>query len=319
MKCNPPSFSPRPWAHGIVFLVLCALVFWMTGCAVFTKTRESGASGLVKGADRGLSQKVGILWPEVSNSSMDENLAKTFQDTFIQSVDRQSRTVLVSTPQDKTFPRQLMAVPRLPAGWADNFTLAKTGRQFGFNALVIAGVIDISGQEEESGFLWFKKTHRRVHLQGVLEIYDTETGAKLLDEEFAHTIDAGEAVPASSGAGKVEAAPMLTAAVTKLADAMGKKTGAVITGQPWKGYVVAVNGHQIVISPGENSGLKPGMIFDVFDGVEILAGQGGLKFFKPGRAMTGQIKLTAVQADRAEAVLVSGKLPRVDSTVRPPQ
>jgi hypothetical protein len=46
-------------------------------------------------------------------------------------------------------------------------------------------------------------------------------------------------------------------------------------------------------------------VFEVFDSSEIFDGSAGQRFFIPGLKI-GEIKVTAVFADRAEAIKVSG-------------
>ncbi|MEJ2657873.1 MAG: FlgT C-terminal domain-containing protein [Desulfobacterales bacterium] len=60
-----------------------------------------------------------------------------------------------------------------------------------------------------------------------------------------------------------------------------------------------------MINSGERSGLNSGDLFDVYDSNGIFEGAGGQRFFVPG-LKTGEIKVTTVYPDAAEAILVSG-------------
>jgi hypothetical protein len=90
-----------------------------------------------------------------------------------------------------------------------------------------------------------------------------------------------------------------------IADKMGEKICDAIIFQPWKGFIASVGSDKIFLNFGENIGLKIGDLFDVFDSSIIFEGLEGQRFFKPG-FKTGEIKITAVYPDTAEAILVSG-------------
>ena len=90
-----------------------------------------------------------------------------------------------------------------------------------------------------------------------------------------------------------------------IADKMGETICNAIVFQPWKGFIASIDSDKIILNFGENIGLKIGDLFKVFDSSRIFEGLEGQRFFKPG-FKTGEIKITAVYPDTAEAILVSG-------------
>ena len=62
-------------------------------------------------------------------------------------------------------------------------------------------------------------------------------------------------------------------------------------------------------------GLKPGDILDVYYSGKTIEGAEGRLFFIPG-LKTGEIKITTVHPDRAEAVLFSGNAIQAGSSVK---
>ena len=86
---------------------------------------------------------------------------------------------------------------------------------------------------------------------------------------------------------------------------MGEKICDAIVFQPWKGFITSVDDDKIHLNFGGKIGLKIGDLFDVFDSNEIFEGLEGRRFFMPG-TKTGEIKITEVHPDTAEAILVSG-------------
>jgi hypothetical protein len=57
---------------------------------------------------------------------------------------------------------------------------------------VTGALISISGNQKKKGLLWFKDTHEYVQVQVAIAIYDTETGAMILDENFMHEVEVEE-------------------------------------------------------------------------------------------------------------------------------
>ena len=84
--------------------------------------------------------------------------------------------------------------------------------------------------------------------------------------------------------------------------------------QSWKGYVSEVSGDKITISSGSNMGVARDKVFEVF-GNSMVVGMQGQRFFVPG-PKAGEIMITGVSGDSAEAVAISGGAIRKGDTVR---
>ncbi|MBT8365273.1 MAG: hypothetical protein KJP23_11260, partial [Deltaproteobacteria bacterium] len=207
-------------------------------------------------------------------------------------------------------------VPRTRSGWINNLDLAKTGRQLGLNAIVTGALITITPNKRKEGIWWLKDTHYFVQVRIATEVYDTETGAKLLDESFVHEIEVDEMDLESIHADSEMNALIVDEAFGTIADNMGEKICNAIVFQPWKGFIASIDSDKIFLNFGENVGLKIGDLFEVFDSSSIFEGLEGHRFFKPG-LKTGEIKITAVYPGTAEAILVSGHDIRSGFCVQP--
>ena len=95
-------------------------------------------------------------------------------------------------------------------------------------------------------------------------------------------------------------------ALKSIAADMGEQICYAVVLQPWKGYITSTFAEKIIISSGKNVGIKPGNIFEVYDSNGVFKGAEERKFFIPG-LKTGEIKITAVYPDSAEAVCFSGQ------------
>jgi len=75
---------------------------------------------------------------------------------------------------------------------------------------------------------------------------------------------------------------------------------------PWKGYVASITGDKNCnFCWKKKTGLFSGDILEVYDSGKIIQGKDGQKFLLPG-LKTGEIKLTNIYPDKAEAVLIKG-------------
>jgi hypothetical protein len=193
--------------------------------------------------------------------------------------------------------------------------MVTAGRQLGLNAIVISSLINLTEKKEERGILWFKDFRFFVQTGISLEIYDTETGAKVLDESFIREIEVEETDYELLRAKKNIDLTAVTEVLMEITRVMGVKTCDIISDQIWKGYVIAVKGDNLIISSGEKVGLLPGKQFVVYDSSNIIEGTGGHRFFIPGNK-TGKIKIISVYPDRSEAAVLSNQGIKEGNSVR---
>ena len=149
----------------------------------------------------------------------------------------------------------------------------------------------------------------------MVEVYDTETGSKLLDENYIHEIEVEEMDAQTIREKKEINTPGILEAIEEIGEEMASNTCDVIGEEPWKGFIVAVNGDTVTLSSGQKAGLKTGQRLNVYSRGDIIEGKDGRRFFLPGMK-TGEIKIVSVLADQSEAVSVSGETPTRGASVR---
>jgi hypothetical protein len=301
---------------GMVFLMLCLVS--MTGCSTVSSIEKS-TKRMVRdfsALDSGLKKRVGILLFENKTTLVNKDVEQKFIKDLSEIIASSCPNILLEKPGDPDYPHDLTRVPRTESGWIDNLALAKTGRQLGLNAIVTGALITITPNKRKQGLWWMKDTHYFVQVRIATEVYDTETGAKLLDESFVHEVEVDEMDLESVQADSEMNSLIVNEAFGAIADKMGEKICDAIVSQPWKGFIASVDSNKIFLNFGENIGLKIGDLFDVFDSSIIFEGLEGHRFFKPG-VKTGEIKITAVYPDTAEAILVSGHDIRPGFCVQP--
>jgi predicted hydrocarbon binding protein len=301
---------------GRVFLMLCLVS--ITGCSTVSSIEKSTKRMVrdFRAPDSDLKKRVGILLFENKTNFAKKDVEEKFIRDLSDIIASSCPNILLEKPGDPDYPDDLTRVPRTRSGWIDNLELAKTGRKLGLNAIVTGGLITITPNKRKKGILWLKDTHYYVQVRIDTEVYDTETGAKLLDESFVHEIEVDEMDLESVSADSELNTLIVDEAFVAIADKMGEKICKAIVFQPWKGFIASIDSDKILFNFGKNIGLKIGDLFEVFDSTSIFEGLEGQRFFKPGQK-TGEIKITSLYPDTAEAILVSGHDIRPGFCVQP--
>jgi len=300
----------------IFFLLVYVPLF--TSCSPFSSLKKTTKkiSRSFKGSGGGLKLKIGITPFKNATFFVNPELEETLNQTFAETIRTECRDIFFLKPGDEQYPDILVNLPTLASGGVDNVAMVTTGRQLGLNAIVISSLINLTEKKEERGMLWFKDFRFFVQIGISVEIYDTETGAKVMDESFIREIEVEEADLELIKAKNKINLPAVTDALMKITRDMGEKTCDVVSDQAWQGYVISVTGDKIIISSGEKVGLLPGKQFEVYDSGNIIEGTGGHRFFIPGNK-TGKIKIISVYPDRSEAVAVSNQGIKEGNSVRP--
>ena len=210
--------------------------------------------------------------------------------------------------------KSLGELPLLPSGQVDTHALAIIGRELGLNAIVTGSLDDIGLLKEKQGMVW-KDTHQLVQIVATVEVYDVETGTKILDQSFSRKVDIGE-----TGYGPIQledkiVLPDLHETLGDLIKEIGETVCWAVEDQPWNGFVVAVDGDQVDLSAGSRAGLEPGDEFEVFDTSRILKASNGQRFFYHGQKI-GEIRIVGVEPDKARAAIVINRGIKKGDTAR---
>ena len=158
---------------------------------------------------------------------------------------------------DENYPSGFEKLPRLSSGGIDSFKLCETGRELGLTAIMTGSITDIKTSDESRGILLWKDSYPVISLTVHVNVLDTETGTKLLDESFTHKKYSDDIEIESIKSGKIEPA-FLKEAFEHIAEEAGKKVCEIMKRESWKGYVSSVSGDKITISSGSNTGVASG-------------------------------------------------------------
>ncbi len=302
----------------VVFVSILFLVsiFMITGCSTYSSVKKS-TKKIVRDitAPDDMKKKVAISFFANYTFCTNQNLEELFQKNLAEAINRECPDILLIKPGDAECPDFLIRPLLLQSRHLDNLALAKAGQRLGLNAIITGAFIDIIAHKEKRGLLWFKDDTNFLRVLISCEVYDTQTGAKFLDESFTYESEIDGQVFESIKAKKTKDITAIENALAHIAEAMGEKICDTVGVLPWKGYVVSTANDKIIISSGRRAGLLRGDILEVYESGKIIQGKDGGRFFLPG-LKTGEIKITAVYPDKAQAVLVKGDAIKTGSSVR---
>ena len=285
----------------LAFSLTCLLLF--AGCSLLSSKNHKSDNLTIQLNDP--TKKVGIALVKNRTSFKDRNYEKVFQNYLIESITDSCSDILFIKPGDAGYPDFLANLPINETGSIDNLGIAQLGRQNGMNAIVNGEIIGITGKEEKRGIPFFKDLHQFIYVQVKVEVYDTQSGVKLIDERYNEEIEIDELELALYKNKEVVSMSEVDDAFLKISEDTGGKICDAVSTTPWQGYITSVTETNIIISSGKKVGLLPGVVLEVFTAGEIIEGVDGHRFRMPGHK-TGEVKLTAVYADSCEAVFYSG-------------
>jgi hypothetical protein len=300
-------------------LVLVFLLVWaLAGCSAMKKTAEAVAETssdvadwVLPGGRPDLRQTVALIGVESSLPSVQAGFADHFRQALpgflkkdcAEAVIDEAAAVVVKTP------------PRLPSGLLDGYALAALGRQRGVNFFLIGTLVDVRVKDEPKGFWLWKDTRYSIQTVVRLEIVDSATGAKILDDTSRTETEIDSLKYEEIEQFKNIPFADLTPAVTTLFRKGGKLVCTAMHSLPWQGFVVAAEGDRITLSSGSRAGLAAGRTLDVFSIGPVFTSKDGQRFLSVGDKV-GEATVTTVAEDRAEAVFAGGERLKEGGTVQ---
>jgi hypothetical protein len=301
------------WFAGIYFV----LVSCSTGYRETVDTSKKAAMKFarkIRFSDDDLQRMAVVVGFDNKSLYRSQDFARLFREGIPEYLNKECDDVTVAYQNAGEDMKSLREMPLLPSGQVDTHALATIGRGMGLNAVITGSLDDIGILKEKRGMVW-KDTHQLVQIVATVEVYDIETGTKILDQSFSRKVEIGEL-----GYGPVQSEgkmvlPDLNETLGDLIKEIGETVCWAIEDQSWNGFIIAVDGDQIVLSAGSRSGLEPGDEFEVFDTSRILEARNGQRFFSHGQKI-GEIRIVEVEPDKARAGIITNRGIKAGDAVR---
>lgn len=312
-----------PFYVGILVLSIFSLV--LVGCSTTqtvmektTKTVKRTTRNITRTivlSDEDLKRKVGIFNFENNGLQESEHFEGIFNKGLPEYLSDRCPGILIVNSDTGELLNPLSQPPKLSTGFVDGYALTLIGRQLGLNAIVTGSLEDIRIIDELQGLWWAKDTHHMLMVFIRVEVFDTRTATKILDNTFDRQIEIEDLEYRNFQNSERIDASALNETLNQLLTDIGDSICDAVRDQPWTGFITKIEDDRFVIPSGIEVGFETGEILEVFDSSRIIEGLGGDRFFIPGLKI-GEIEIVTIHENMMVAQLISGEDIQKGSTVR---
>lgn len=280
---------------GVFCLVTPLLI---AGCATSKKIADD-----VMGKGRSVKKKIAFL-PAASDSHFrGEDSQERVTSKLKAFLSRGCHDL--SIMDSRKISEALEELPRLPSGQIDSLALANLGRVHGLGAVLENNICKIQCFTDKRGIWGLRNTCMLASVSFRVRAYDIETTAVLFDEVIDKEVELSEEAWHELKSDTKHNEEVSLRLVDKIIPEIGEKICKALAEVPWKGYITDGSEGTFKLSAGKDEGLAPGDVLDVFGIGEPIEGHGGWVYLVSGPKI-GEIKVTRVQNDQAEAIGISG-------------
>lgn len=299
----------------ILILVLISVLF--CGCGAYSNLKQS-TGNLVRdfrAPDNDLKKSVFRVGLDNQVAAASQDMGAVIDSRYLESLTQSCPALFFTGPESSEASQAMKLLFQISAGPLDNLALIRIGKQAGISAVVNSRFYAIAVRQQDSGIFWFRKKLPFAWVSATTEIYDTETGAKYLDKTLTRELKLTEETAESIRKGNISSVPAVEKAVFQIIQEMTDAVCDALIRKPWKGYVAKVSGENLTLSSGSRSGLSAGRVLMVYEPGQRIQGTEGQMFLLPGKRI-GEIRITTVSSDSAEAVAISGSGFQIDNVVK---
>lgn len=300
-------------------LLLLGLLPLMQGCSPYTRTKKTfhklsrsvKSFKPFKAAPTRFKKKVAVAFPAAPHPKTNSHLESVFYQTFIQQLQQTCPQLNVVKPADPGFPSFLIDLPQHSSGITDTYFVSQKSKPLGFNAILSVSLVGIRDTSAKKGLTWLKdfipwfgSKQALMEAQVIAEIYDIETGAKLMDELFVHTDEFEQSDSENPDTKQMEASAAHLSLVKEITVTVVGEACEILRRQPWVGNIVRMHAGKIVITGGVETGFKSGQRMLTYDISRVIRGPLGQRFHMRGEK-TGELEISTLGDQTSEAVAIS--------------
>ncbi len=276
-----------------------------TGCATYDdRDPRPPKLSLPEFSSAGMSNKVALALFDNRTPLRFEEVEHSFFLPLKNQITDDCDSIVLYTPYDSGFPEALLESTLATAkNDIDNMAIAKTGRTLGLSAVITGRLDNISGFEREKGFWLFKENQHYQKIMIRVAVYDVETGAKFLSENYSEEIEISDTEFKALTTGTVENSPVVMKTFRELSEDIADDVCELLADTPWIGFVTRVDNQVVTLSSGADVGLAPGKKLELYNSDKTLPGLHGNRFYVPG-IQSGEIEIIEVNPHSARARLL---------------
>ncbi|MEW5734059.1 MAG: hypothetical protein AB1921_04345 [Thermodesulfobacteriota bacterium] len=271
------------------FLAAVFLVAALSGCGAKNK-----AKALLKINE--LKKMVLLVPPAMENQN---TCGESFSGVFKATLSSGAKGVVFVT--DPTLAGIFSFDPASITGPAPGQALLAQARAGGFNAICLGRFSGPFITQKKTGLYGFRKVRKVGEVLCSLWIYDTLTGAKILDLSLSRETVLDETWPGQA----LEVLACPEDVLTDLAEDAADQAFEALSELPWSCQVLSVDGETVTLSAGADAGLTTYITLNVHSRGEEMPGKKGRVYLVPG-AKSATVRVTSVSEKTATAQLLSG-------------
>jgi hypothetical protein len=298
-------------------VVLITVAAFLSGCGAYSNLKKSTGNMVrdFRAPDDDLKKTVFRAALHNHVAAAQQDMGSAIDSRYLESLFQSCPAVLLTGPDSSPASQALNQLFQKSVGPTDNLALVQIGKQLGLSAVVTSRFYAIAVRQQDSGFLWFRKKLPFAWISASTEVYDTETGAKYLDQTFTRELKLDDETAESVRKGNLTSVPVIEKAVDEIIQEMADAVCDILVRAHWKGFVVTVSGDTLTLSAGSSAGLSAGRVLKVYEPGPRILGAEGQTYLLPGKKI-GEIRITTVSSDSADAEIISGSGIQVDHVVK---
>ena len=180
--------------------------------------------------------------------------------------------------------------------------------KMGINAIVFQTINPTERMPAKSGFWPFRSAAQKYIVSMNVDLIDVNKRTVLLSKEITEDIifpyeEFDEYADNSLDRGIQQEA--FEECLPSILEQAAMIISHTLNREVWTGRKISVNGEEITINAGQDSGLKPGVVFEVFGQGECITSYNRQDYYLPG-PKAGEIKITNIKPHYAHAKPVQG-------------
>ena len=181
--------------------------------------------------------------------------------------------------------------------------LLRNANGMGMNTIIFETINPIEITPTTSVLWPFRKKAQRFSISLNIDIVDVTKGTILLSKEFTHSTTAkseGTEDENESLLDKETIKRILREQLPKVIAKAAKAASNSLNQEMWTGTIVSVDAQNIIVNAGRDAGLRPGVVFEVYDYGESITSYKGQIYHLPGKKV-GEIETIQIQSQHSVA------------------